>query len=106
MRSVLVKVPVFSGNAEAGSTTSARYAVSVRKMSCTTRWSSDASASRACSASGSDIAGFSPMMYMPRTSPRSIACMTSTTVRPGWRSSGMPHSASKLAIATGSSTRR
>ncbi len=47
-RSVLVKVPSFSGKAEAGNTTSAYYAVSVRKMSCTTRCSSLASASRAC----------------------------------------------------------
>jgi hypothetical protein len=44
MRSVLVTVPVFSGQAEAGSTTSASHAVSVRKMSCTTRCSSVASA--------------------------------------------------------------
>ena len=33
-------VPSFSGQAEAGSTTSAYFAVSVRKMSCTTRCSS------------------------------------------------------------------
>ena len=82
-RSVLVKVPVFSGKALAGRITSARYAVSVKKMSCTTRWSSIASDSRAWFASGSDIAGFSPMMYMPRTLPALIACITSTTVRPG-----------------------
>ena len=47
-RSVLVKVPVFSGKAEAGSTTSAYQAVSVRKMSCTTRCSRAARAPRAC----------------------------------------------------------
>ena len=48
-----------------------------------------ASASRAWFASGSDIAGFSPMMYMPRTVPALIAFITSTTVRPG-RSSSVP----------------
>ena len=46
-----------------------QVAVSVRKMSCTTRWSSAASDSRAWFASGSDMAGFSPMMYMPRILP-------------------------------------
>jgi hypothetical protein len=39
MRSVLLTVPVFSGQALAGSTTSASQAVSVMKMSCTTRCS-------------------------------------------------------------------
>ena len=87
MRSVLVKVPYFSGKAEAGRITSARYAVSVRKMSCTTSISSVASAWRAWSASGSLIAGFSPMMYMPLMVPASIALITSTTVRPGLSSS-------------------
>ena len=82
-RSVLVKLPVFSGKALAGRITSARYAVSVRKMSCTTRWSSAASASRAWVASGSDMAGFSPCTYMPRISPCLMACITSTTVSPG-----------------------
>ena len=57
----------------------------MRKMSCTTRWSSAASASRAWSTSGSDIAGFSPMMYMPRILPSYAAFMISTTVRPGLR---------------------
>ena len=36
-RFVLVTVPSFSGHAEAGNTTSANIAVSVMKMSCTTR---------------------------------------------------------------------
>ena len=94
MRSVLVTVPTFSGHAVAGSTTSARYAVSVRKMSCTTQWSSAAIASRAWSTSGSDIAGFSPMMYMPRISCFFAAVMISTTVRPGSGSSGIFQSVS------------
>ena len=80
-----MNVPVFSGNADAGRITSARYAVSVRKMSCTTSISSAASAWRACATSGSDIAGFSPMMYMPRIVPACTASMISTTVSPGLR---------------------
>ena len=67
MRSVLLTVPVFSGHAVAGSTTSASQAVSVMKMSCTTMCCRLASAWRAWFRSGSLIAGFSPMMYMPRT---------------------------------------
>ena len=100
-RSVLVNVPVFSGNADAGRMTSARYAVSVRKMSCTTSISSSASAWRACATSGSDIAGFSPMMYMPRIFPACTASMISTTVSPGFGSSGPPHSASKSLARAG-----
>ena len=85
IRSVLLTVPVFSGQALAGSTTSARKAVSVRKMSCTTRCSRLASAWRAWFRLGSLMAGFSPMMYMPRTlcgslSGASALCMISTTV--------------------------
>ena len=87
-RLVLETVPSFSGQAEAGNTTSAYFAVSVRKMSWTTRCSKWASAARACSTSGSDIAGFSPMMYMPRISPRCTASMISTTVNPRLSSSG------------------
>ena len=51
---------------------------------------------------GRDIAGFSPMMYMPRTLPALIACITSTTVRPGLSSSvpaGRPQALSKRARA-------
>jgi hypothetical protein len=40
------------------------------------------------------MAGFSPITYMPAISPRSIAPMISTTVRPGLGSSVAPHSAS------------
>ena len=94
-RSVLVKVPAFSAKAEAGSTTSAWKAVSVRNRSCTTRCSSLASASRAWLRSGSDIAGFSPSMYMPRISPAWIAFMISTTVSPRFGSSVWPQNSSK-----------
>ena len=85
MRSVLLTVPVFSGQALAGSTTSASQAVSVRKMSCTTRCSRLASAWRAWFRLGSLMAGFSPMMYMPRilcgsASGARILSMISTTV--------------------------
>ena len=77
-----MKVPDFSAKAEAGRITSAWNAVSVTNRSCTTRWSSMASAWRACCRSGSDIAGFSPSIYMPLISPAWIAFMISTTVRP------------------------
>ena len=81
----VVTVPVFSGQAVAGNTTSASQAVSVIKISCTTRCSRLASAWRAWFKSGSLIAGFSPMMYMPRTLCGSVSgaralCMISTTV--------------------------
>ena len=59
---VLLAVPVFSGHAEAGNTTSASQAVSVMKMSCTTRCDKLAKAWRVWLRSGSLIAGFSPMM--------------------------------------------
>ena len=85
MRSVLLTVPSFSGHAVAGKTTSANQAVSVMKMSCTTMCSSDAMAWRAWFRSGSLMAGFSPMMYMPRTLCGSLSSakalrMISTTV--------------------------
>ena len=62
-------------------------------------------AARACPTSGSDIAGFSPMMYMPRTLPAYAASMISTTVRPGLVSSFAPQSFSKRLFASGLSTR-
>ena len=105
VRSVLVKLPVFSAKLEAGSTTSANAAVSVRKRSCTTRCSSAASPARACARSGSDMAGFSPMTTMPLISPRFAASRISTTVRPGFGSSGTPHSFSKRARTASSATR-
>ena len=95
-RLVLVKVPHFSACAEAGRITSACQAVSVRKMSCTTRCSSLASASRACCTSGSDIAGFSPSMYMPLISPSWMACMISTTVSPRLGGSVVPQNSSYM----------
>ncbi len=54
-------------------------------MSCTTRCSRCASAPRAWFKSGSDIAGFSPMMYMPLISSACTASMISTTVLPRLR---------------------
>ena len=50
---------------------------------------------------GSDIAGFSPIMYMPWISSRCIASMISTTVSPALSSSGVSHSASNLARTCG-----
>ena len=64
------------------------------KMSCTTRCSRCASAPRAWFKSGSDIAGFSPMMYMPLISSLWTASMISTTVLPRFGSSFTPHAAS------------
>src|SRR4029453_2278913 len=58
VRSALVKVPSFSPQVAAGSTTSANSAVSVRKMSCTTTNSSSLARMRRMRASsGSDTAG-------------------------------------------------
>ena len=82
----------------AGSTTSANSAVSVRKMSCTTRNSSAASALRTLLMFGSERNGFSPIMYMPRTPPLSALPTISVTVRPGWASSSRPHAASELLV--------
>ena len=57
LRSRLVNVPVFSALAAAGSTTSAIIAVSVMKMSCTTR---NSSLSSGCLRRGSLPTGSSP----------------------------------------------
>jgi len=56
----LVYVPFFSRYDDAGWITSANSAVSVRKMSCTTRKSSADSALRTLLMFGSDRNGFSP----------------------------------------------
>ncbi len=84
--------------------TSANSAVSVRKMSCTTRNSSAASALRTLLMLGSDRNGFSPSMYMPRTPPLSTEPMISVTVRPRLGSrSEVPHAFSNRALTPGSS---
>ena len=110
MRSVLVTVPVFSGQALAGSTTSASQAVSVMKMSCTTRCCRLARPARAWFRSGSLMAGFSPITYMPRilrgsSSGACAWCRISTTVRPGSGSSGVFQKASNQVRTAGSATR-
>ena len=46
------------------------------------------------------------MMYMPRILPACTASMISTTVSPGFGSSGTPHSASNASRAPPLSTRR
>ena len=101
---MFVYVPVFSKKLDAGKMTSANSAVSVRKMSCTARKSSAARALRTFAVFGSLMNGFSPWMYMPRMSPCSAAWMISTTVSPGWGSSGTPHAASKRPRIAGSFT--
>ena len=84
--------------------TSANSAVSVRKMSCTTRNSSAASALRTLLMLGSDRNGFSPSMYMPRTPPLSAEPMISVTVSPRTGSRSLvPHACSNLAFTPGSS---
>ena len=47
-------------------------------------------ASRACCTSGSDMAGFSPWMYIALITPSWIACMISTTVKPRFGASPGP----------------
>ena len=84
--------------------TSANSAVSVRKMSWTTRKSSAASALRTLLMLGSDRNGFSPSMYMPRTPPLSTDPMISVTVSPRLGSrSRVSHARSNLARTSGSS---
>ena len=62
-RSLEVTVPSASHQvAVAGSTTVASLAVSVRKMSCTTKCSSPVSSLRVRPVSASERSGFSPMM--------------------------------------------
>ena len=65
-----------------------------------------ASASRAWPTSGSDIAGFSPMMYMPRISPWWTAFMISTTVSPRSGSSEVFHAVSKVSRISAPATER
>ena len=72
MRSTLVNVPVFSAQAAAGSTTSASCAVSVRKMSCTTRKSRSCDRiERIRASSGIDTTGLVPETQSSRIDPSS-----------------------------------
>ena len=87
---------LFLANDAAGSTTSAISAVSCIKMSCTTRKSSLASASVACARFGSVSAGFSPTMYMQRTTPLSIDSTISVARSPASAGSGPPQAALNL----------
>ena len=57
-----------------------------------------ANPSRACCASGSDIAGFSPITYMPRMTPSWTASMIST-VRPFSGSRSVFQNSSNLRIS-------
>ena len=72
MRSALVKVPVFSAQAAAGSTTSASSAVSLQKMSCTTKNSRSWPRMRRIQpSSGSDTAGLVALTHSIRSVPSS-----------------------------------
>ena len=73
-------------------------------MSWTTRKSSAARPLRTLFEFGSEMKGFSPMMYIPRISDLSAAAMISTTVRPGFGSSETPQASSKRARIAGSAT--
>jgi hypothetical protein len=89
----------------AGRITSANSAVSVRKMSWTTRKSSDVSALRTLLMFGSDRNGFSPSMYIPRTPPGCRAdLMISVTVRPRFGSRLVPQASSKCRRVASRST--
>ena len=97
-------VPSFSRYDDAGKMTSANSAVSVRKMSWTTRKSSAARALRTLLMFGSDRNGFSPSMYMPRTPPFRAEPMISVTVSPRLGSRSLvPQACSNLAFTPGSS---
>ena len=104
-RSVFVNVPTFSANDELGNTTCASSAVSVMKMSCTTRKSSALSAFVVCATSGSDSTGFSPMMYRALMMPFSAAGSISVAVMPSLSESFAFQSASNFCWIAGMVTR-
>jgi len=103
-RSVLEKVPPFSAKHVAGRTTWANSAVSVRKMSWTTKSSSFRRAFSRWCRSGSDSSTFSPMQYRALSLPSSAARDISTTVRPGLAGSVTPQAFSNLARASSAPT--
>ena len=93
---VLVKVPFFSAAAEAGKIISANHAVSVINMSWTTICSNLTRPSRVWFWSGSDIAGFSPITYMPLIRSSITSFSISTTVKPFFLSNLCPQKLSIL----------
>src|SRR5205085_2273080 len=86
--------------AEAGSTTSAISHVRVMRMSWAIRKSRLSSSSSAFLESASDWAGFSPITYRVRSSPRSIASNISERCQPVLGGSSTPHAAAKRARAS------
>jgi len=102
---VFVYVPTFSSAVVAGRTTSANSAVSVRKMSCTTRNSRFASPLRTLFTLGSLRNGFSPIMYIPRMLPASASATISVTVRPAFGSSWASHARSNFSRVSSRTTR-
>ena len=102
-RSVFVNTPSVSPQAAAGRTTSARAAVSVRKMSITTRCSR---LFRACSQwarSGSETTVFSPQISMPKIfSPH--CSRARTLVMPFSRSTATPQASRNFCWFAGSVT--
>ena len=100
-RSELVTVPSASAHdADPGSTTSASLAVRVITMSWTTRKSSPLSRSIAFLRSASESAGFSPITYSVRSSPRSIASNIWVRCQPYLGMIGTPQVSSNRALAS------
>ena len=105
-RSALVKVPSFSRNELPGRNTCAYCAVSLRKMSCTTRHSSEASAADTCFVSGSDCTTSSPWQYSALKLPQRAASNMLGMRRPGSGLKGTPQAASNCARTALSDTCR
>jgi hypothetical protein len=82
-RSALVKVPSFSRNDEPGRNTWAYFAVSFKKMSCTTTHSMAIMAAATCCVLGSDCTMSSPWQYRPLKLPDSAASNMLGMRRPG-----------------------
>ena len=101
-----MKVPVFSRNDEAGSTTSANLVVSVSKMSWQTRKSSDSSAATTCLVFGSVWATSSPKMYIALRLPSTAASNISGIFMPRSRFMVTPQRASKVSLTASSVTGR
>ncbi len=102
-RSLLVTVPLFSPQVEAGSSRSAKAAVAVvAKASCSTTYSARSSARRTVAWSGIDCAGFVHAIHSSRISPSAAASNISMAVLPGAAgTSSTPHSAATSARCAG-----
>ncbi len=102
--SALVKVPSFSKKQPAGSTTWASFAVSVIKISCTTRRSSFFMADFTWCIFACVAAGSYPMMYIAFNFPDKASLYIWGSLSPGFAGSRQPHASENFLFATGSST--